>query len=413
MTWFVDPEIAVASTLDHSFYRDEATYALARERIFARTWQWLGSLDDVAAPQSLSPRDLLPGMLDEPLLLARDEAGDLRCMSNVCTHRGNILVKSPCKSGHIRCGYHSRRFDLAGRMTFMPEFADARNFPSPRDDLPQVPFAAWAGQGFAALDPALPFGDFLGDASARVAFLPLERFRHDATRAELGQQLQKKTRLTVSQSTICRGLQTLTLTLKKKTKLAAEADPDERAAFRQTQQTLPIESLVFLDEFASNIAMTRTRARAPQGVRAEMVEPFERGQNMSTIAAVRLRGVCAPMMLEGAFDSESFELYVEQMLVPELRVGDRVVLDNVRFHHAPRARRLIAAAGAFVLHLPAYSPDFNPIEECISKLKECLRSLKARTKRKLRNALAKALQKVTTEDILGWFTHCGYTYSLN
>ena len=182
MTWSVDPEIAVASTLDHSFYRDEATYALARERIFARTWQWLGSLDDVAAPQSLSPRDLLPGMLDEPLLLARDEAGELRCMSNVCTHRGNILVKSPCKSGHIRCGYHSRRFDLAGRMTFMPEFADARNFPSPRDDLPQVPFAAWAGQGFAALDPALPFGDFLGDASARVAFLPLERFRHDATR---------------------------------------------------------------------------------------------------------------------------------------------------------------------------------------------------------------------------------------
>ena len=168
-----------------------------------------------------------------------------------------------------------------------------------------------------------------------------------------------------------------------------------------------------LDEFASNIAMTRTRARAPQGVRAAMTEPFERGQNMSTIAALSLRGVCAPMMLEGAFDSAAFELYVEHMLVPELRAGDRVVLDNVRFHHSPRALRLIEAAGAFVLHLPAYSPDFNPLEECISKLKECLRSLKARTKRKLRNALAKALQKVTSEDILGWFTHCGYTYSLN
>ena len=116
--------------------------------------------------------------------------------------------------------------------------------------------------------------------------------------------------------------------------------------------------------------MTRTRARAPQGVRAAMTEPFERGQNISTMAAVRLRGVCAPMMLEGAFDSEAFELYVEQLLVPELRPGDRVVLDNVRFHHSPRALRLIEAAGASVLHLPAYSPDFNPIEECISKLKQ-------------------------------------------
>ena len=168
-----------------------------------------------------------------------------------------------------------------------------------------------------------------------------------------------------------------------------------------------------LDEFASHIAMTRTRARAPQGVRAEMVEPFERGQNIATIAALSRRGVCAPMMLAGAFDSAAFELWVEHLLVPELRAGDCVVLDNVRFHHSPRARRLIEAAGASVLHLPTYSPDFNPIEECISKLKQCLRSLKARTKRKLSNALAKALQKVTTEDILGWFTHCGYTYSLN
>ena len=147
--------------------------------------------------------------------------------------------------------------------------------------------------------------------------------------------------------------------------------------------------------------MTRTRARAPQGVRAEMTEPFERGQNISTIAALSLRGVVAPMMLEGAFDSAAFDLYVEPLLVPELRPGDRVVLDNVRFHHSPRARRLIEAAGASVLHLPAYSPDFNPIEECISKLKQCLRSLKARTKRKLRNALAKAIQKVTSKDFLG------------
>jgi len=176
----VDPDITVASTIDSAFYRDEATYALARERIFARTWQWIGDLADVAESGSLSPRELLPGLLDEPLLLSRDGAGTLRCLSNVCTHRGNILVRAPCTQvEQIRCGYHSRRFDLSGRMTFMPEFAGAKNFPSASDNLPQVPFAAWANHGFAALDPAAPIEAFLGDIVARLAALPVERSRPD------------------------------------------------------------------------------------------------------------------------------------------------------------------------------------------------------------------------------------------
>jgi choline monooxygenase len=176
----VDPDITVASTLDSAFYRDEATYALARERIFARTWQWIGDLADVAESGSLSPRALLPGLLDEPVLLSRDGAGTLRCLSNVCTHRGNILVRAPCSAvEQIRCGYHSRRFDLSGRMTFMPEFTDAKNFPSASDNLRQVHFAAWANHGFAALDPAAPLEAFFGDIVARLTALPLERFRFD------------------------------------------------------------------------------------------------------------------------------------------------------------------------------------------------------------------------------------------
>ena len=198
----------------------------------------------------------------------------------------------------------------------------------------------------------------------------------------------------------------------KKTKLAAEADPVEREAFREIQKILPIEDLVFIDEFASNIAMTRPRARAPKGLRAETVEPFERGQNLSTIAALGLHGVCAPMMIEGAINTEVFDLYVERFLVPVLRAGDIVLLDNVKFHYSDKAIDLIEAAGAGVLHTPAYSPDFNPIEECISKIKQFLRSVKARTKRKLYNALVKAIKKVTAEDILGWFKHCGYVFSL-
>src|SRR5262245_7763009 len=112
----IDPDIAVAHTPPGSFYANAHAFERMRERVFARSWQWLGGLRDVADPETLAPRDLLPGFLDEPLLLARDAAGTLRCLSNVCTHRGNLLVRSACRAKQIRCGYHSRRFDLAGRM---------------------------------------------------------------------------------------------------------------------------------------------------------------------------------------------------------------------------------------------------------------------------------------------------------
>ncbi len=200
---------------------------------------------------------------------------------------------------------------------------------------------------------------------------------------------------------------------KKKTTRAAAADPVERAACREKQPTLPLECRVFSDEFASNIALTRPRARAPIGERADTLEPVNHGQNLSTIGALGLRGVCAPLMIAGAVNTEVFELYVEHMLVPVLRVGAIVLLDTVKFHYAARALSLIEAAGAKGLPIPAYSPDFNPIEQCISKIKETLRSLKARTKRKLYHALAKAIEKVTTDDILGWFKHCGYVFSFN
>jgi len=182
LAFSVDPDVARARTLPSDFYLDPAVHAATRERVFARTWQWLGDLGDVAAAGSLSPRELLPGHLDEPLLLSRDAAGALRCLSNVCTHRGNLLVRAPCRAENIRCGYHSRRFDLAGRMTFMPGFEQARDFPSASDHLPRVPFGELAGHAFAALDPAAPFDAFLGDVAARLAWLPLAEFRHDPSR---------------------------------------------------------------------------------------------------------------------------------------------------------------------------------------------------------------------------------------
>jgi len=179
----VDPDIRAASTLEGRFYSDEGVFAAMRERVFARTWQWLGELADVAEPQSLAPRILLPDFMDEPLLLSRDGAGALRCLSNVCTHRGNILVAAPCRAKEIRCGYHSRRFDLDGRMTFMPEFKEARDFPSAADNLPQVAFGEWAGFGFAALDPAAAFDEVFRDVRASVAGMPLAKMRFDPQRS--------------------------------------------------------------------------------------------------------------------------------------------------------------------------------------------------------------------------------------
>ena len=165
----IDPDVTLARTLPSAFYLDAAVHALTRERVFARSWQWLGDLDDLRLPGSLSPREMLAGHLDEPLLLARDVGGALRCLSNVCTHRGNILVPAPCRAEQIRCGYHSRRFDLEGRMTFMPGFEQAKGFPGPSDHLPRVPFAEFAGHGFASLAPAAPFESFIGEVAANWA----------------------------------------------------------------------------------------------------------------------------------------------------------------------------------------------------------------------------------------------------
>lgn len=178
----IDPDITCASTLPSAFYRDAATHERVRERVFARSWQWIGDIEDVAQPGSLSPREMLPGSLDEPLLLSRDASGTLRCLSNVCTHRGNLLVKTPCRAEQIRCGYHSRRFDMAGRMTFMPEFAQARDFPAPSDHLAHVPFGLLGTQAFAAVAPVAPLDAFLADIRSRLGWLPLDEFRHEPSR---------------------------------------------------------------------------------------------------------------------------------------------------------------------------------------------------------------------------------------
>ncbi len=179
----IDPDVGRARTLDKRFYLDQAVYREAADKIFARAWHWLGRLDVVAQPASLAPRELLPGTLGEPVLLARDALGALRCLSNVCTHRANILVDRACRADHIRCGYHSRRFELDGRMRSMPGFDGARDFPSPADDLPALAMGDWAGHGFASLSPRWPLAAWLGEMRERLGWLDIDQWPEDTSRA--------------------------------------------------------------------------------------------------------------------------------------------------------------------------------------------------------------------------------------
>lgn len=166
MTVFdVGPDINKAKTLDKRFYLDPSYFELSKEKIFARSWQFLGKASEFAC---LKPATILPGFLDEPVLLVKtDEA--LKCLSNVCTHRGKILVEEPCEANLIRCGYHGRRFSLDGKFLSMPEFEGVENFPCDDDDLRQLPFSARQGFMFASLDPVDAFDIFVSDAAERFA----------------------------------------------------------------------------------------------------------------------------------------------------------------------------------------------------------------------------------------------------
>lgn len=162
----IDSDIRKARTLASDFYTDPEFFELSKEKIFARTWQFLGKASDIS---SLKPVTLLPSVLDEPLLLVKTDSS-LNCLSNVCTHRGKILVAEPCEAANlIRCGYHGRRFSLDGKFLSMPEFDGVESFPSADDDLKKVPFAVRGGFMFASIDPADTFEAFVDDAANSFA----------------------------------------------------------------------------------------------------------------------------------------------------------------------------------------------------------------------------------------------------
>jgi transposase len=167
-------------------------------------------------------------------------------------------------------------------------------------------------------------------------------------------------------------------------------------------------SFVFLDETGASTNMVRRSGWAPKGERLVDAAPHGYWRTTTFVAGLRASGIIAPFVLDGPMTSEAFRAYVEQGLVPELEPGDAVVMDNLRPHKVAGVQEAIRAAGASVLYLPSYSPDFNPIEQLFAKLKELLRKAAARTKEALWDAIGRHLDDFTPEECRNYLAHCGY-----
>jgi transposase len=161
--------------------------------------------------------------------------------------------------------------------------------------------------------------------------------------------------------------------------------------------------LIFLDESGVSTQMTRRYARAPRGVRVHETTPEGNWKILTILAAMSLDGIIAPMTIEAATDTEIFLAYLDHVLCPTLRPGQVVVMDNLSSHKVSGVRERIEAAGAELLYLPPYSPDLNPIEKAWAKLKQLLRTAKARTAEALEQAIAELLPHIKPQDARAWF----------
>lgn len=167
--------------------------------------------------------------------------------------------------------------------------------------------------------------------------------------------------------------------------------------------------LVFVDEMGTHTSLAPLYAYAPVGERAFFKIPRNRGKNTTLLTSLHQEGMGPSMAVEGATTSRVlFETYVERLLAPALRPGQVVVMDNLGAHRPKRVRELIEERGCELLYLPSYSPDLNPIEEALSKIKHILRKIAARTKETLIGAIGRALAAVSAQDVRGFFINCGY-----
>jgi transposase len=198
----------------------------------------------------------------------------------------------------------------------------------------------------------------------------------------------------------------------KKVLHAAEQDrPDvaaARKALKAEQPALEASRLVFIDETAVTTKMTRLYGRAPLGERLVAKVPHGHWKTLTLVGALRVDGVTAPYVIDGAMDGRSFLAYVEQVLVPTLKKRDIVFMDNLRPHKVVGVRQAIEAAGAELRYLPAYSPDLNPIENAYAKIKSDLRKGAARTVDTLWKLVGRSVKAIAPAECAGYFRNAGY-----
>ncbi len=177
-SFFIDPNIAKAKTLDTSFYTSAEHLAAAKEKIFAPSWQFIGSREMVKFPGDVQPFILLEGYMDEHLVLTHDTNG-INCLSNVCTHRGNLVAYKACsKANNLRCKYHGRMFELDGTFVSMPEFKEVQNFPCSDDHLPKLPLHSWGNLLLTSLTGEADVNNYLQEMKERLNWLPIHEFVH-------------------------------------------------------------------------------------------------------------------------------------------------------------------------------------------------------------------------------------------
>jgi transposase len=173
-------------------------------------------------------------------------------------------------------------------------------------------------------------------------------------------------------------------------------------------RSLDARSLIFVDEMGTNVSLSPIYGWSKKGQRAYGSVPRNRGKNTTVLSSMSVKGMGPSLAVEGATDTDVFEAYVEQVLVPTLREGEVVVMDNLSAHKGERVRELIEERGCELLYLPPYSPDLNPIEEAFSKMKGFLRKAQARSREALLEAIGTALSALSAQDARGFFEHCGY-----
>ncbi len=183
---------------------------------------------------------------------------------------------------------------------------------------------------------------------------------------------------------------------------------EARQAWFEGQDSLEIERLFFIDECGTNTKMARTRGRSLRGERCQAAIPHGHWNTTTLVAALSTSGIAAPMILDGAMNGDMFTAYVSQVLLKELRPGDIVIMDNLPAHKVAAVRVALKGAGATLIYLPPYSPDFNPIEKAFSQIKAHLKKAAARTKEALDAAIAKAIDTVTPQNAVNYFAACGY-----